>query len=170
MWSYKSLLRGIADIERIVARIGLKTARPRDLSQLRFSLQQLPELQKLLKTDNTTPLQRLSQLISTFPDLQQLLEQAIIENPPVVIRDGGVIADHYDQQLDDLRALSQNASQYLTDLEQREKQKTNLSSLKVGYNRIHGYYIEISRAQADHAPVEYSRRQTLKNVERFYYA
>ncbi len=102
-----------------------------------------------------------------YPELCALLGSAIIENPPVVIRDGGVIADGYDEQLDELRQISTNAGDFLLDIEKREKQATGISTLKVGYNRVHGYYIEISRAQSDKAPADYMRRQTLKNAERF---
>ena len=97
----------------------------------------------------------------------RFLSQALIENPPVVIRDGGVIADGYDEQLDELRDISRNASEYLLEIERREREATGLNTLKVGYNRVHGYYIEISRAQSDAAPDTYVRRQTLKNAERF---
>ena len=99
--------------------------------------------------------------------LCELLDSAIIENPPAVIRDGGVIADGFDTELDELRQISSNAGDYLLEIEQREREATGISTLKVGYNRVHGYYIEISRAQSDKAPAEYVRRQTLKNAERF---
>ncbi len=104
---------------------------------------------------------------SEFPETVDLLTRAVIDNPPVVIRDGGVIAEGYDRELDELRNISTNAGQYLIDLETREKQRTGIATLKVGYNRVHGYYIEISRAQSDQAPADYIRRQTLKNAERF---
>ncbi|MBV8802429.1 MAG: DNA mismatch repair protein MutS, partial [Gammaproteobacteria bacterium] len=116
---------------------------------------------------NAKLLKKLSQKISQFPELHALLQQAIIENPPVTIRDGGVIAQGYDAELDELLALSENAGSFLMELEEREKKRTGLSTLKVGYNRVHGYYIEISRLQAAEAPAEYIRRQTLKNAERF---
>jgi DNA mismatch repair protein MutS len=160
-------LKVIGDLERILARIALRSARPRDLSRLCLSLAVYPALQTLLAEHDCELLQQLSQNISTFPDLVTLLEKAIIENPPVVIRDGGVIAGGYDSELDELRNISSHAGQFLIDLETQEKQRTGIATLKVGYNRVHGYYIEISRAQSDKAPVEYIRRQTLKNAERF---
>ncbi|MDX1269865.1 MAG: DNA mismatch repair protein MutS, partial [Oceanisphaera sp.] len=107
------------------------------------------------------------QRVSEFPELTTLLERAVIDNPPMVIREGGVIAEGYDEELDELRNISSNAGDFLLKLEQQERERTGLSSLKVGYNRVHGYYIEISRSQAVEAPTEYIRRQTLKNAERF---
>lgn len=159
--------RAIGDIERILARIALRSARPRDLAQLRDALQQLPLLQQLIAPLDNDHLHALAQQISEYPDLQDLLQCAIIDNPPVVIRDGGVIADGFDPELDQLRQLSENSSQYLIDLEQRERERLNCSTLKVGFNRVHGYYIEISRAQSAAAPDDYIRRQTLKNAERY---
>lgn len=161
------LLKGIGDVERILARVALRSARPRDLVQLACSLDRLPILQTLLMSIEGNPLKSLSTDIGTFPDLVELLKRAIVEAPPMTIRDGGVIAQGYDENLDELRLLSEHSDQFLVDLEVKEKQRTGISTLKVGYNRIHGYYIEISRAQADSAPTEYIRRQTLKNVERF---
>ncbi len=160
-------LRHIGDLERILSRVALRSARPRDLSRLQASLARLPALQAELRALEFNHLRELAGDISEFPELAELLERAITENPPMVIRDGGVIAEGYDQELDELRSLSSDAGDYLLALEQREREKTGLSTLKVGYNRVHGYYIEISRAQAAQAPVEYVRRQTLKNAERF---
>lgn len=160
-------MRPIGDMERIISRIALGSARPRDLSRLASSLASLPAIQSLVQQTATTLSHQLSQQISEFPELALLLKQAIVENPPVVIRDGGVIAEGYDEELDELRGLSENAGQFLLDLETQERERTGLSTLKVGYNRVHGYYIEISRIQSADAPVEYIRRQTLKNAERF---
>lgn len=165
--SLYEVLNGIGDLERILARVALKTARPRDLVELRRSLSLLPALQQHLHQGEAALLKKLACAISEFPEMQSLLEKAIVENPPITIRDGGVIAQGYDAELDELLALSENAGNYLIELEEREKSRTNLSSLKVGYNRVHGYYIEISRVQAQSAPVDYIRRQTLKNAERF---
>jgi DNA mismatch repair protein MutS len=163
-------LRAVGDMERILARVALKSARPRDLSQLRIALNILPDLQQQLKplllTENSH-LQQLAQKISTFSALEQLLDAAIIEKPPLLLRDGGVIASGYDQELDELRGLKQNASQYLLDLESRERERTGIGNLKVGFNKIHGYYIEISRQHSDKVPANYIRRQTLKAAERY---
>ncbi len=164
---FKTVLKHIGDVERILARVALKSARPRDLSRLRDSLIQLPAAQSLLKNIKSKHLEQLAINISEFPGLTALLDKAIVENPPVVIRDGGVIKEGYDPELDELKGLSQNAGQFLIDLENAERERTGLSSLKVGYNRVHGYYIEISKAQSSSAPTEYIRRQTLKNAERF---
>jgi DNA mismatch repair protein MutS len=160
-------LSEIGDIERILARIALKSARPRDLIGLRNALKTLPTIQKKLINLNSTKIDILKQQISSFPEIEDLLNKAMVENPPVVIRDGGVIAPGYDAELDELRSISEHTGQFLIDLETREKQRTKISTLKVGYNRIHGFYIEISRGQSKDAPDNYIRRQTLKNAERF---
>jgi len=161
------LLREAGDIERILARVALASARPRDLARLRDTLKLLPFLQEMLANWQAPHIQNLAATTSQYPELAELLTSAIMENPPVVIRDGGVIAEGFDETLDELRNISQNASDYLLDLETREREATGLSTLKVGYNRVHGYYIEISRMQSDKAPATYVRRQTLKNAERF---
>ncbi|MDO8270877.1 MAG: DNA mismatch repair protein MutS [Gammaproteobacteria bacterium] len=165
------LLHEIGDIERILARVGLRSARPRDLARLRDALISLPRLQGalsgILEQNDSPRLSSLQLSIADYPDLAALLRRAVIDNPPVVIREGGVIAEGYDADLDELRNLSSNAGQFLIDLEIKEKQRTGLSTLKVGYNRVHGYFIEVSKAQADDMPADYQRRQTLKNAERF---
>ena len=160
-------LKQVGDMERILSRVALGSARPRDLTRLRSSLEAVPQLRDFLQ-QLETPLaaEFLTQAIA-FPQWVARLQQAIIDNPPMIIREGGVIAQGYDEQLDELRALSENAGDYLLQLEEREKKRTGISTLKVGYNRVHGYYIEISRAQSEAAPVDYIRRQTLKNAERF---
>ncbi len=142
-------LKAIGDLERILARVALRSARPRDLSRLQHSLAVLPALQQLLKQLPLPHLQELASDIGSFPELAELLQRAIIDNPPMVIRDGGVIATGYDAELDELRSLSSDAGDFLLAMEQREREKTGLSTLKVGYNRVHGYYIEISRSQAE---------------------
>ena len=160
-------LKPIGDMERILARIALRSARPRDLSRLCASLRALPHIQVSLSPLESKRAQSLANDISEFPATVDLLMRAIVDNPPVIIRDGGVIAKGYDEKLDQLRGLSQNAGQFLLDLETQERERTGLSTLKVGFNRVHGYYIEISRLQSAQAPSEYVRRQTLKNAERF---
>ncbi|HED33452.1 MAG TPA: DNA mismatch repair protein MutS [Gammaproteobacteria bacterium] len=160
-------LKHIGDIERIISRVAIKSARPRDLFTLGHSLSYLPQIQSQLKALSSDRLQQLSSLISEHPETLALLKSAIIDNPPVVIRDGGVIAEFYDSELDELRNLSKNADQFLIDLEAREKERTGINTLKVSYNRVHGFYIEISRLHSDKAPPDYIRRQTLKSAERF---
>ncbi len=162
-----SLLRRIGDMERILTRIALKTARPRDLSQLRQALDTLPELHVLLEAGTAPDLSALLKDINRFPQTAELLHRAIIETPPLLIRDGGVIAEGYDSELDELRSLQDNAGAILEEMERKEKQQTGISTLKVGYNRVHGYYIEVSRLQSDTVPAHYQRRQTLKAAERF---
>ena len=167
---YESLaeqLNAIGDIERILARIALLSARPRDLTTLGTTLQLLPQLQQQLATLDSPLLQQLAEQISAHPGVVALLDAAIIDEPPLLIRDGGVIKTGFDPELDELRALSSNADQFLIDLETQEQQKTGINSLKVAYNRVHGFYIEVSKAQSEAVPAEYVRRQTLKAVERY---
>ncbi|KAA1194622.1 DNA mismatch repair protein MutS [Pseudohalioglobus sediminis] len=163
----RSALKPIGDMERILARVALRSARPRDLTRLLASLAALPPLRSELGHCDAPLLAELSSRASEYPKLVELLDRALIENPPVVIRDGGVIADGYDAELDELRQISTGAADFLLQIERREREATGIPTLKVGYNRVHGYYIEIGRAQSDKAPAEYIRRQTLKNAERF---
>lgn len=160
-------LRGIGDIERILGRVALRSARPTDLAQLGRSLAVIPaliDIQALVDPDRQGVL---GPPLNAHSETAVLLSRAIVDSPPQVIRDGGVIREGYDAELDELRSLSANQDAFLTDLEQRERERLELPTLKLGYNRVHGYYIEISKAQAHKAPVEYTRRQTLKNAERF---
>ena len=161
------ILKSIGDLERILSRVALQTARPRDLAQLSEGLNVLPELSGLVSQLDSGLTKTLVNNIGEHPDSTALLEAAVIDNPPMLIRDGGVIKEGYDAELDELRNLSSNADQFLTDLEAREREKTGLSTLKVGYNRVHGYFIEISKGQSEKAPDEYIRRQTLKGAERY---
>jgi DNA mismatch repair protein MutS len=163
----QEILQGIGDVERILSRVALKSARPRDLATLRDALGMLPDLQTLLAAVDTPLTRQLAGEIGEHPEFHDLLARAIIPQPPMLIRDGGVLATGYDTELDELRGLSENADQFLLDLESRERERTGISNLKVSYNRVHGYYIEISRSQSDKAPEEYIRRQTLKGAERF---
>ncbi|TDO06233.1 DNA mismatch repair protein MutS [Halomonas ventosae] len=161
-------LKAIGDVERILARVALYSARPRDLARLRDALVALPELQAALEAyAEGSALDELRHHIQPFPALADTLTRALVENPPVVIRDGGVIAEGFDSELDEHRGLAEHAGDYLVRLETRERERTGLPGLKVGYNRVHGYYIEVPRAQARDAPADYVRRQTLKNAERF---
>jgi len=163
----RETLRGIGDLERILARVALRSARPRDLSTLRDGLLAAPELRTRIKDLDSPLLHTLVERIGDHADSAALLARAIVRQPPVLQRDGGVIADGYDAELDELRRLSTHADQYLVELEEREKAASGISTLKVGYNRVHGYYIEITKAQSDKAPTHYTRRQTTKNAERY---
>ena len=163
----QSHLKAIGDIERITTRVALKTARPRDLSGLRDSLMQLPLLQDLLVSSKAILLETLDANLQPPRDAMEILSKAIKAEPSVVLREGGVIADGFDAELDELRALQTNHGDFLLQYEIAEKARTGLQNLKVEYNSVHGFYIEISRAQAENAPAEYRRRQTLKNAERF---
>lgn len=164
---FHNTLRAISDVERILARVALKSARPRDLTHLRDALSILPTLMSLLTNLNAPLLESICKQLQPRDQLLDTLQRAVIDNPPAVIRDGGVIAEGYDSTLDELREISDHAGDHLIKVEMRERERTGLNTLKVGYNRVHGYYIEISRAQAEQAPEDYVRRQTLKNVERF---
>lgn len=165
---FNDILRGIGDIERILARVALLSARPRDLARLRDALNALPALaERLDAITRGSVLDDLARHIVPYPELADTLTRALIDSPPVVIRDGGVIREGFDEELDEFRSLQENAGDYLVQLETRERERTGLAGLKVGYNRVHGYYIEIPRAQAREAPPDYIRRQTLKNAERF---
>ena len=160
-------LKSVADIERITARVALKTARPRDLSGLAVSLQQLPLLQAQLELQSASLLKTLAINLIPPAEVLNLLVTAIKVEPSVVLREGGVIADGYDAELDELRAIQTNHGEFLLSFEAAEKERTGIANLKVEYNSVHGFYIEMSRTQAESAPPEYRRRQTLKNVERF---
>ena len=163
----RETLKQIGDTERILARVALRSARPRDLARLRDALAALPGLSDALATIDSERIQTLAGDCQPMPELAEFLARAVIDNPPVVIREGGVIAGGFDQELDELRSISENAAEFLVKLEQEERRTTGLNTLKVGFNRVHGYYIEISRAQAERAPVHYVRRQSLKNAERY---
>ncbi|WP_395375396.1 DNA mismatch repair protein MutS [Marinicella sp. W31] len=163
----QSELKRIGDMERIITRISLKTARPRDLVTLRQSLEALIDIRQLLQQHSHNALQNICQQINPHTDFIQLLQQAICDNPPVIIRDGGVIAEGYDDQLDELRRISTDAGQYMLDFEEQQQQESGINGLKVGYNRVHGYYIEVSKLHSDSVPEHYIRRQTLKAVERY---
>ena len=163
----RGLLRGVGDVERILARVALKSARPRDLIALADALARLPDVQRLLGLLDAALLRELAGRAGTHPDICDLLRRAIITNPPQVLRDGGVIAPGHDAELDELRELSEHADRFLVELEARERQRTGIQNLKLGFNRVHGYYIEVSRAQSQAVPADYLRRQTLKGAERY---
>jgi DNA mismatch repair protein MutS len=160
-------LRGIGDLERILARVALRSARPRDLSTLRDGLAAAPALREDIAGLDSPLLHSLVERIGDHADTAALLARAVIAQPPALLRDGGVLAEGYDEELDELRQLSTNADQFLVDMEEREKAASGISSLKVGYNRVHGYYIEITKAHSEKAPQHYTRRQTTKNAERY---
>jgi DNA mismatch repair protein MutS len=160
-------LRSVGDLERILARIALRSARPRDLAQLRTAFAALPGLRRIVADAESPLLQQLSAGISEHLEEHDLLRRAIVETPPHYLRDGGVIAQGYDQELDELRSLGSNTEQFLVDLERRERERSGLSSLKLGFNRVQGFFIEVNRSQAERVPADYLRRQTVKSAERF---
>lgn len=163
----RHLLREVGDMERILARVALRSARPRDLTRLRTALAQIPLLKNTLSQHPLPQLTTLFGLVDDFAELCVLLQQALVEVPPLLIRDGGVIAAGYHAELDEWRELSAGATQFLEELEVREREATGIDTLKIGFNAVHGYYIQISRGQAELAPIHYVRRQTLKNAERY---
>jgi DNA mismatch repair protein MutS len=182
----REILRGVGDLERVLARVALRSARPRDLSTLRDGLTLAPRLREAVTQalvpergnqegaiPDRTPGKELSLLtdlldkIGEHADTAAHLASAIVDTPPVVQRDGGVFREGFDAELDELRALSTHADRFLIELEEREKAATGIATLKVGYNRVHGYYIEISKGQSDKAPAHYTRRQTIKGAERY---
>ena len=162
----KTILRRFADVERIAARVALKNARPRDLSGLRESLGLLSNLRSAVPS-SVGLLKRLQEQLQTPDACQKLLVSAIAPEPSSMLRDGGVIADGYSAELDELRGLQSNASEFLILLEKKERDRTGIANLRVAYNHVHGYYIEVTNAQADKVPADYRRRQTLKNAERY---
>ncbi|MDP3844536.1 MAG: DNA mismatch repair protein MutS [Oxalobacteraceae bacterium] len=165
------LLTAVPDIERITTRIALASARPRDLAGLRDGLQQLPALRDQLARCNAATdsdlLACLQEALATPEACLALLTRSVMAEPATMVRDGGVIAPGCDAQLDELRALSENAGQFLLDLETRERQRTGIANLRVEYNKVHGFYIEVTHGQTDKVPIDYRRRQTLKNAERY---
>ncbi|EKF9217539.1 DNA mismatch repair protein MutS [Vibrio cholerae] len=161
------VLKQIGDIERILARLALRSARPRDLARLRHAMQQLPELHSVMSELKQPHLTELRTHAEPMDALCDLLERAIKENPPVVIRDGGVIADGYSAELDEWRDLANGATEFLERLEAEERDRHGIDTLKVGYNNVHGFYIQVSRGQSHLVPPHYVRRQTLKNAERY---
>ncbi len=165
------VLKDISDIERVLSRIALGSARPRDLVQLRQACAQIPLLrhaiQPIIHSHPTGLIEQLDNELGDFKALYQRLMAAVVEHPPVLLRDGNVIAEGFDSELDELRKIRDHAGQFLIDLEIQERENTGVSTLKIGYNRVSGYYIELTRAQAEHAPEHYIRRQTLKNAERY---
>lgn len=161
------VLKQIGDIERILARLALRSARPRDLARLRHAMQQLPELHSVMSELKQPHLTELRTHAEPMDGLCDLLERAIKENPPVVIRDGGVIADGYSAELDEWRDLANGATEFLERLEAEERDRHGIDTLKVGYNNVHGFYIQVSRGQSHLVPPHYVRRQTLKNAERY---
>jgi DNA mismatch repair protein MutS len=161
------ILQQVGDLERVLARTATFSARPRDLVKLCQALTSIPEIKNYLKNYTSELLIFINKNIQIFNELQQTLAGAIIDNPPMIIRDGGVIKPGYNQELDALRAIKDNLDDFLLDFELKEKKRSGLTTLKVGFNRVHGFYIELSKLQGEKAPDNYTRRQTLKNVERY---
>jgi len=160
-------LRAVGDVERILARVALRSARPRDLSTLRDALLGAPELREQLAAIDSPRLTTLTRALGEHAGHAQKLQRALLPLPPALLREGGVFADGFDAELDELRQLASTADQFLLDLEARERAASGIATLKVGYNRVHGYFIEISKGQAQRAPAHYSRRQTLTGAERY---
>ena len=160
-------LRGISEVERITARLALRQVRPRELSGLRATLQSLPELRQHVPVGEATLLDMLAEALTPPNEIHALLAAAIADEPAVLLRDGGVIATGFDAALDELRGISENCDAFLLALEARERERTGIPNLRVQYNKVHGFYIEVTQGQASKVPADYQRRQTLKNAERF---
>ncbi len=164
--SLREALRGMSDVERITARVALRQVRPRELAGLRETLLTLPQL--LARVPESAPLlAQVRHALQPDPVVAQTLQRMVAETPAVLLRDGGVIASGFDPDLDELRAISQNCDAFLLDLEARERARTGISNLRVQFNKVHGFYIEVTQSHADKVPLDYQRRQTLKNAERF---
>jgi DNA mismatch repair protein MutS len=164
--SLRTLLKEVGDMERVVSRIALGSASPRDLARLRAAIGQFPGIRAALPA-SCDSLGVIAAALPDFVEATALLGSALVDAPPATIRDGGFIKSGFNQALDELTDLTENAAAWLRELEQTERQRTGISTLKVGYNRVHGYYIETSRHATEEVPVEYVRRQTLKNAERY---
>ncbi|HEY0857358.1 MAG TPA: DNA mismatch repair protein MutS [Albitalea sp.] len=167
MNAVRDALRGVSDVERITARIALRQVRPRELTGLRTTLKSLPALRSLVPVRGAVLLDMLAEALTPSGEIEALLSAAIAEEPAVLLRDGGVIATGFDSQLDELRAISQNCDAFLLDLETRERSRTGIANLRVQFNKVHGFYIEVTQGQVDKVPMDYLRRQTLKSAERF---
>jgi DNA mismatch repair protein MutS len=163
----RQALRGVCDVERITARVALRQVRPRELTGLRATLRALPVLRAALPAGVCPLIDRLSAALNPDAAIEALLSSAIAEEPAVMLRDGGVIADGFDAALDELRAIATNCDAFLLDLESRERARTGIANLRVQFNRVHGFYIEVTQGQIDKVPLDYQRRQTLKNAERY---
>ena len=163
----RDTLRGISDVERITARIALRQVRPRELTGLRATLASLPELRAQVPVGEATLLDMLAEALTPPAEIHALLQRTVSDEPAVLLRDGGVIATGFDATLDELRGISQNCDAFLLDLEARERARTGIANLRVQYNKVHGFYIEVTQGQASKVPGDYQRRQTLKNAERF---
>jgi DNA mismatch repair protein MutS len=164
--SLREALRTVSDVERIVSRIALRQTRPRELSGLRTTLANLPALRSVAPFGSAL-LDECRAALSPDPTVGELLLRAVAEEPAVLLRDGGVIATGYDAELDELRAIGQNCDAFLIDLETRERARTGIANLRVQFNRVHGFYIEVTSSGLDKVPTDYQRRQTMKNAERF---
>ncbi|WP_029918414.1 DNA mismatch repair protein MutS [Pelobacter seleniigenes] len=160
-------LDGVYDLERLNSKIAMASANAKDLSALRSSLEKLPKLDDLLMPFGSTCLKEIRSRIDLLPELVELLDRAIVDDPPFVLRDGGIIKDGYNEELDELRTISREGKGWIAGLEQEEKERSGISSLKVKYNKVFGYFIEITRRHLDRIPEDYQRKQTLSNAERF---
>jgi DNA mismatch repair protein MutS len=163
----QTLLKEIYDIERLASRIGNGTANARDLSSLKNSLESLPELKNLLHVFDNKTIKSLSDQIDTLSEVRSLIENAIADNPPLTIREGSLIRKGFNAEIDELRDISSSGKDFIASLQARERERTGISSLKVGYNKVFGYYIEVTKANLSQVPDEYIRKQTLVNGERF---
>jgi len=164
---FKKELKNIADIERLIGRLGCKRANARDLLNLKNSLTHIPQIKNLLKSIDAKLIKKLNKDLSEHKNLVKLIDQAISDDPPLLITDGGMIADGYNKELDELRKISTSGKDWITELQQKEVERTGITSLKVKFNKVFGYYIEVSNSNLNQVPDDYTRKQTLVNAERF---
>jgi DNA mismatch repair protein MutS len=164
----RDLLEAVYDVERLLGRVARSRANARDLRSLQTTLDTVPELRATLESVESDRLVALRERLDELADVRGLIDDAISEDPPTEITEGGIIAPGYDEELDDLRETEQSGREWVADLEARERERTGIDSLSVGYNQVHGYYIEVTKPNLDSVPDDYTRRQTLKNSERFY--
>ena len=165
--SVRNLLGGISDIERLTARTSSQRASPRDVAALGRSLEKIPEIKKLLADSEHEVLIREAEQLEEFPQLANLIKEALVDEPPLLLTEGGVIRKGYNQKLDELRELVFEGKDWIARLEATERQRTGIANLKVKYNKVFGYYIEVSHSSANKVPADYIRKQTIKNAERY---
>ena len=163
----RQAISGIYDLQRIISRLNLNRINPKDLIGLKESLKLLPKIKKVLEEAKSKLLVVLHSSLDTFPEVVDLIERAIVPDPPATLQEGGIIRDGFNEQLDELRKIIREGKKWILDLERRERTRTGIKSLKIGYNKVFGYYIEVTKANLDKVPSDYIRKQTLTNAERF---
>ena len=163
----RTVLKDISDIERLIGRISTTQGRPRDLGSLRDSSSHIKEIKEHLNSSDSKALKKISKDIDELDDIRELLENTLVDEPPVSSREGGIIKEGINQELDELRSIRRDGKKWIAELEGREKEASGITSLKIGYNKVFGYYIEVTKIHLDSVPEHYIRKQTLVNAERY---